>query len=96
MERHPKRRVGASAPTIKTIYFWVNQFKSGCKSTKDEPHPGRPKDVLTEETDEKRYCCDCIYISKEHVGHTMYKILGIKKLSAGSVPHSLIVDHKCE
>ena len=28
---------GISAPSFKTVYIWVNEFKRGRRSTRDEP-----------------------------------------------------------
>ena len=33
---------GTSAPVFATVYNWVNEFKRGRTSTKDEHHSGRP------------------------------------------------------
>ena len=33
---------GTSAPVFATIYNWVNEFKRGHTSTKDEHRSGRP------------------------------------------------------
>ncbi|XP_014486145.1 PREDICTED: histone-lysine N-methyltransferase SETMAR-like [Dinoponera quadriceps] len=44
---------GESAPALKTIYFWMNEFKRGRTSTKDESRSGRPAEVTTPEMTKK-------------------------------------------
>lgn len=36
-----------STPSLKTISFWINEFKRGRTSTEDEARPGRPIEVTT-------------------------------------------------
>jgi len=43
---------GDSAPALKTVYFWINEFKR-CWTSEDEAHPGRPVEVTTPEIIEK-------------------------------------------
>ena len=40
---------GKSASVFKTVYNWVNEFKCGRTSTKDEPRSGRPVEASTPE-----------------------------------------------
>ena len=40
---------GTSAPVFATIYNWVNEFKCGRTSTKDEHRSRRPLEVTTPE-----------------------------------------------
>ncbi|UYV65786.1 hypothetical protein LAZ67_3005455 [Cordylochernes scorpioides] len=35
-----KKVNGDSAPSFKTIYYWMKEFKRSRKSTQDEPRPG--------------------------------------------------------
>ena len=42
-----------SAPVFATVYNWVNEFKLGRISTKDEHHSGRPVEVTTPEMIDK-------------------------------------------
>jgi len=44
---------GDSALALKTVYFWINEFKRNRTSTKDEARPGRPVKVTTSEMIEK-------------------------------------------
>jgi len=44
---------GDSALALKTVYFWINEFKRGRTSTKDEARPGCPIEVTTPEMIEK-------------------------------------------
>lgn len=40
---------GTSVPSFATVYSWVNEFKRGRISTKDEQRSGKPYDVTTTE-----------------------------------------------
>ena len=40
---------GNTAPTLKTVYFWIDEFKRGRISTKDEACPGRSVDATMPE-----------------------------------------------
>ena len=44
---------GTSAPVFATVYNWVNEFKRGRTSTKDEHCSGRPVEVTTPEMIDK-------------------------------------------
>lgn len=44
---------GESAPSFATIYNWVNEFKRGRLSTKDEHRQGRPVEATTSEMIDK-------------------------------------------
>ena len=44
---------GTSAPVFATVYNWVNEFKRGYISTKDERRSGRPVEVNTPEMIDK-------------------------------------------
>ena len=45
-----------TAPTLKTVYFWINEFKCGQMTTKDEARLGRPLQATAPEMIEKIYC----------------------------------------
>ena len=38
-----------TAPTLKTVYFWINEFKHSRTSKKDEAYPGRPVEATAPE-----------------------------------------------
>ena len=44
---------GKSAPVFATVYNWVNEYKRGRKSTKDEHHSRRLVEVITSEMIDK-------------------------------------------
>ena len=44
---------GDTAPTLKTVYFWINEFKRGWTSMKDEARPERSVEVIAPEIIEK-------------------------------------------
>ena len=44
---------GISAPVFATVYNWVNEFKCGCTSKKDEHRSGRLVEVTTPEMIDK-------------------------------------------
>lgn len=98
---------GESAPSFKTVCFWVNEFKRGRRSTEDESRSGRPKEATTDEMITKvhdlvlndrrlkvRVIADTIGISKERVGHILHEHLHMRKLSARWVPRLLTEDQK--
>jgi len=37
---------GYSAPNYCTVTRWFNEFKRGCQSLEDDPHSGRPSDLV--------------------------------------------------
>ena len=47
---------GDTAPTLKIVYFWINEFKRDRTTTKDEAHPGRPIEVTAPEMIENILC----------------------------------------
>ena len=81
-----------SAPALKTIYFWINEFKRGRRSTEDE---SRSIEVTTQETIDKvhdsimedrrlkvRELANIVGISTERVHHILHEKLDMKKLCA--------------
>jgi len=46
---------GDSAPALKIVYFWINEFKRSRTSTKNEARSRRPVEVITPEIIEKVY-----------------------------------------
>ena len=42
-----------SVPSLKTVYFWINEFKRDRTTTKDETRSGRPIEVTTSDMMEK-------------------------------------------
>ena len=44
---------GTYTPVFATVYNWVNEFKRGRTSTKDEHRSGRPVEVTTPEMIDK-------------------------------------------
>lgn len=98
---------GDSAPALKTIYFWINEFKRGRTSTKDEAHPGRPVEVTTPEMIEKihgivmedrrmkvREIAEIVGISVDRVHNILHEKLQMKKLCARWVSRLLTIDQK--
>ena len=37
---------GDCAPSLKTVYYWIGEFKHGRTATEDEARPGRPIETL--------------------------------------------------
>lgn len=98
---------GESAPSLQTIYNWVNEFKHGRASTSDAPRSGRPIEATTEEIigkvhdivmDDRRVhmveIADAVRISIERVHKILHNDLAMKMLSARWVPRLLTVDQK--
>ena len=44
-----QRLDGEASPSYSTVKEWAKQFRLGRESIKDEPHEGRPLEVVTEE-----------------------------------------------
>lgn len=98
---------GTSAPVFATVYNWVNEFKRGRTSTKDENRSGRPVEVSTPEMIDKihdmvlsdrrikvREIVEATGISKGTVGSILHEKLGMKKISARWVPRLLTLENK--
>ena len=98
---------GTSAPSFKTVYNWVNEFKRGRTSTRDEPRSGRPVEAATPESIRKvhnmilndrrvkiREIVETIGISHGTVITILHEKLSMKKLSATWVPRLLTVENK--
>ena len=92
---------GNSAPALKTIYFWMNDFKRGRTSTKDEPRSGRPVEVTTPQMIEKihglimkdsqmkvREIAGIVGISGDRVHNILRDKLKMQKLGKRWVPQS--------
>lgn len=98
---------GNSAPALKTIYFWINEFKCGRICTEDEARSGRPVEVTTLDIVEKihgmvmenrrmkvREIAEAVGISTERVHNILHEKLHVKKLCARWVPRLLTLDQK--
>jgi histone-lysine N-methyltransferase SETMAR len=90
------------SPSLRTVYNWVREFRSGRKSLKDEPTPGAPKSVRTADIIakvEERVMADRrmkLWQLQEELGipkTSIYRILtedlGMRKVSARWVPKLL-------
>lgn len=99
---------GGSAPALKMVYSWINEFQRGLTSTEDEARSGRPVEVTTKEMVEKnhgiiledrrvkvREIVETVGISTERVHNILHGILEMKKVCARWVPKLLTVDRKC-
>lgn len=96
-----------SSPSLATVYNWVAEFKRGRTSLEDDPREGRPKSASTTEIVEKIHdmvledrrvtvddVAETIGISHGTAHHIITEILGLKKLCAKWVPHSLTMEQK--
>ena len=92
---------------MKTVYFWINEFKRGRTCTEDEARSGRPVEVTTTDVVEKIHGIvmeDCrvkvckmvesVGILTERVHNILHEKLQMKKLSARWVPRLLTVVQK--
>ena len=101
---------GDSSPSIATVKNWFNEFQHGRMLVFDEPRPGAPKMAATEDNvtkihdlvlaDRRLKVCEIaetVGISKDHMGHILHEILGMRKLSAQWVPLLFTPDKRnCE
>ena len=96
-----------SSPSMGTVKNWFNEFQRGCTSVFDEPRPGAPKTVTTEDNVKKINdlvladrrlkvveTAETVGISKDCVGHILHEILGMRKLSARWMSRLLTPDNK--
>ena len=98
---------GTPAPVFAIVYNWVNEFKRGRTATKDEHRSGRPVEVVISEMIDKIYdmvisdrlikmrkIVEATGISQGTVFSILHEKLGVKKISARWVPHSLSEGNK--
>jgi len=98
---------GDSTPALRTVYFWINEFKKGQIPTKDEACPGRPIEVTTPEMIRKihriviedrrmkvRDIAEIVGISVDRVYNILHKELEMKNVCARWVPRSLTIVQK--
>jgi hypothetical protein len=83
-----------SSPSMATIKNWFNEFQHGHTSVFDEPRPSAPKMATMEDNMTKIHdhvladrrlkvleIAETVGISKDHMGHILHKILGLRNLS---------------
>ncbi|GBO99655.1 Putative uncharacterized protein FLJ37770 [Eumeta japonica] len=91
-----------SAPSYTMVKKWARLFQQGRESCEDDPRPGRPVTVVTEENVrkiEKLVLADRriklwqiaeeLQISKERVGEIIHEHMNMRKISAHLVPKML-------
>lgn len=100
---------GDSAPSLKTVCYWVNEFKGGRTSTSDEHRSGRPLEISTPEMIEKihdivlddprvkvRELVEATGISTGSVFSILHDHLHLSKKCARWVPRVLTIQQKRE
>ena len=93
---------GSSAPSYAQVKFWVGEFKRSRTSLEDETRSGRPSDATEEEMCNKvrdlvysdrrimvEEIANALHISHGSVSTTLHDRLGMRKLTARSVPKPL-------
>jgi len=97
---------GNSAPALKTIYFWINEFKRGRTCIKDEARSGRPVEITLDIVEKihgmimenrrmkVREIAEAVGISTERVHNILHEKLHVKKLCTRWVPRLLTLDQK--
>ena len=98
---------GTSAPVFATVYNWVNEFKRGRTSTKDEHRSGRPVEVTTLEMIDRihdmvlsdrrikvREIVEATGISQSTVFLILHEKIGVRKISARWVMRLLSEENK--
>lgn len=95
-------------PSCSTIKMWVPRFRIGHFEVTGEPGSGRPTSATTEEKadavhviilEDRRILAKVVVetlgISRQRVGHIIYDILDMRKLSTKWMPKGLNADQKC-
>jgi transposase len=98
---------GDAAVTLKTVYIWSEQFRSGSESIDDEERSGRPSTSCTDEDISKmnemirsnrrltiREIADDLNISFGSVQHILTNVLSMKRVAAKFVPRILTPEQK--
>ena len=98
---------GTSAPVFATVYNWVNEFKRGRTSTKDEHHSRRLEEVTTPEMIDKihdmvlkdrrikvRETAEATGMSQGTVFSILHEKLGVKRILESWVPRLLAGENK--
>lgn len=101
------KHYGDSAPSIRTVYKWFQNFRSGHMGTNDAERSGRPVEVTASEIIDKihdmvmddrrvkvREIASAVGISNERVHNILHQHLDMKKLSARWVPRLLTLNQK--
>ena len=101
------KHYGDSAPSIRTVYKWFQNFRAGHMGTCDAERSGRPVEVTTPEIIDQihdmvmgdrrvkvRQIASAVGISTERVHNILHKHLDMRKLSARWVPRLLTLDQK--
>lgn len=90
-------------PSQGTIYFWIQQFKSGRTSVNDDVRSGRPPEIAEKKLEilqnivqnerriTKQTLAERLKVSYGSI-HVMLKQLGIRKLCSRFVPHFLTME----
>ena len=76
---------GTSAPVFATIYNWVNEFKRGRTSTKDDHRLRRPMEVSTPEMIDKIH--DTVLIDRRIKVRGLVEATGISQGTVFSILH---------
>jgi hypothetical protein len=88
------KHYGESAPSIRKVYKWFQNFRSGCMSTNDAELSGRLVEATTPEIFDKihmvmddrrvkvREIASAVGISSEWVHNILHQHLNMRKLSA--------------
>ena len=98
---------GDTPPTLKTIYFWNNEFKRDRMLTKDETRPGSPVEatapemiknihhiVMEDRRINLRQVAEIFGISVSAVHNILHEKLEMKEMCARWVPRLLTIDEK--
>jgi len=101
--------LGTSAPAFCTVTRWINEFRWGRQSVKDEYRPGRPISATSEENIQKvaeavkfngristRNLANELGIDQKSVRNILHFKLGLKKIQSQWVPKLLTKNQKQE
>ena len=83
---------GTSTPVFATVYNWVNEFKRGYTTTKDEHRSGRPVEVITPEMIDKIH--DVVFSDRRIKVREIVDATGISQETVFSILHEKLVVKK--
>ena len=96
-----------AAPNFSTVSYWYREFQRGRRTFEDEPHPGRPSEVVcpanilcvenlvrAHRNITVREIEEALGIGSSSVSTILHDHLGLRKISSRWIPHKLTNEQK--